>query len=282
MAVMASVFDDTQRATLEALCDTFVPAVQSDTGDPVEREFLARSAGDMQIAAQMEAMLGDNGVGVSNAVAALEQAERTFERETSRARYLSDAAHELSYGEQLPALEAAERHAVAMAQVAEQNARMVRRQLNDLAGPVLTETEMTAASARAAVVQIEVDRASLATVLASIRRSIATQDRPQMYLYYQLLNAAPPKTRPAVEGASGVPLPPDEREEAERAELRRLIARIGDELRSTEFDPIRKRADEALERAVTAGIRARKRRQVAAIEADYTSRGFVPIPPEAA
>ena len=59
MAVMASVFDDTQRATLEALCDTFVPAVESDTGDPVEREFLARSAADLQVAAQIEGMLAE-------------------------------------------------------------------------------------------------------------------------------------------------------------------------------------------------------------------------------
>ena len=54
MAVMASVFDETQRATLEALCDTFVPTVETDTGDPVERDFLARSAGE----ADPEAKLG--------------------------------------------------------------------------------------------------------------------------------------------------------------------------------------------------------------------------------
>ncbi len=59
MAVMASVFDDTQRATLEALCDTFVPSVDTDTQDPVEREFLARSAGDLQVAAQIEGMLAE-------------------------------------------------------------------------------------------------------------------------------------------------------------------------------------------------------------------------------
>ena len=59
MAVAASVFDETQRATLEALCDTFVPAVETDTGDPVERDFLARSAGDLLVAAQIEGMLAE-------------------------------------------------------------------------------------------------------------------------------------------------------------------------------------------------------------------------------
>ena len=59
MAVMATVFNEVQRSTLEALCDTFVPAVETDSGDPVEREFMARSAADLQVAAQMEAMLAD-------------------------------------------------------------------------------------------------------------------------------------------------------------------------------------------------------------------------------
>ncbi len=59
MAVMASVFTEAQRSTLEALCDTFVPSVESDTGDPVERAFMARAASDMQVAPQIEEMLAD-------------------------------------------------------------------------------------------------------------------------------------------------------------------------------------------------------------------------------
>ena len=57
MAVAAAVFDETQRATLEALCETFVPSVETDSGDPLEREFMARSALDMQVPAQIEGML---------------------------------------------------------------------------------------------------------------------------------------------------------------------------------------------------------------------------------
>ncbi len=53
------MLSEVQRATLETLCDTFVPPVESDTGDPVEKAFLARTAGDMRIAAQIEAMLAD-------------------------------------------------------------------------------------------------------------------------------------------------------------------------------------------------------------------------------
>ena len=59
MAVAAAVFDETQRATLEALCDTYVPSVEADTGDPLEHDFMARAARDMQIPAQIEGMMAD-------------------------------------------------------------------------------------------------------------------------------------------------------------------------------------------------------------------------------
>src|SRR5215211_2257423 len=57
MAVMESVFTDAQRSTLAALCDTFVPAVESDTADPVERGFLARAASDLDVPAQIEQLM---------------------------------------------------------------------------------------------------------------------------------------------------------------------------------------------------------------------------------
>ena len=44
MAVLASVLNDTQRRTLEAVCDTVVPSVPTDEADATLREFLARSA----------------------------------------------------------------------------------------------------------------------------------------------------------------------------------------------------------------------------------------------
>ncbi len=55
----AAVFNDVQRETLDALCETFVPSVEVDTLDPVEAAFMRRSALDMQLPAQIEQMLGD-------------------------------------------------------------------------------------------------------------------------------------------------------------------------------------------------------------------------------
>jgi choline dehydrogenase-like flavoprotein len=57
MAVAQAVLTDARRATLEVLCDTFVPAVETDGGDPVEAEFMARGASTLQVAAQVEGLL---------------------------------------------------------------------------------------------------------------------------------------------------------------------------------------------------------------------------------
>jgi choline dehydrogenase-like flavoprotein len=57
MAVMAGVFNETQRRTLEAFCDTIVPAVEYDGSDEAMRAFMSRSAADMAIAAQVEGLM---------------------------------------------------------------------------------------------------------------------------------------------------------------------------------------------------------------------------------
>jgi choline dehydrogenase-like flavoprotein len=57
MAVMAGVLNETQRRTLEAVCDTFVPAVDYDGDDATMKAYMGRSAGDLQVAAQMEGLM---------------------------------------------------------------------------------------------------------------------------------------------------------------------------------------------------------------------------------
>ncbi len=59
MAVLAPAFDETQQATLTALCETFVPPVEAEGGDSVEQAFMGRSAADLDVPAQVEAMLSD-------------------------------------------------------------------------------------------------------------------------------------------------------------------------------------------------------------------------------
>jgi choline dehydrogenase-like flavoprotein len=59
MAVAQSVLSATRRATLEALCETFAPAIEADTADPLEAEFMARGAADLQVAAQVEGLLAE-------------------------------------------------------------------------------------------------------------------------------------------------------------------------------------------------------------------------------
>jgi choline dehydrogenase-like flavoprotein len=57
MAVMAGVLDETRRRTLEALCDTIVPSARYDGDDETTRAFMARSASDMGVAAQIEGLM---------------------------------------------------------------------------------------------------------------------------------------------------------------------------------------------------------------------------------
>lgn len=59
MAVAQAVLGETRRATLAALCETFVPGLESESADPVEAAFMARGAGELQIAAQIEALLAE-------------------------------------------------------------------------------------------------------------------------------------------------------------------------------------------------------------------------------
>lgn len=58
MAVVdQSPLSETRRRTLEAVCDTIVPAVESASSDPLEREFMGRAASEMGVAGHIEAML---------------------------------------------------------------------------------------------------------------------------------------------------------------------------------------------------------------------------------
>ena len=59
MAVVAGVLSERQKRTLEALCDTWVPAVDPDGSDPVEASFLARSAADIGVADQIQDLMAD-------------------------------------------------------------------------------------------------------------------------------------------------------------------------------------------------------------------------------
>src|SRR5438270_4538331 len=57
MAVAVGILSDTRRRTLEAICDTFAPSLAADEGDEELGAFLARSAADLDVAAQIEGLL---------------------------------------------------------------------------------------------------------------------------------------------------------------------------------------------------------------------------------
>jgi choline dehydrogenase-like flavoprotein len=57
MAVTVGVFSDTRRGALEAVCDTFAPALQVQDEREAVRDFYARSASDLGVPAQIEGLL---------------------------------------------------------------------------------------------------------------------------------------------------------------------------------------------------------------------------------
>ena len=59
MATAQVVLNETQSQTLGALCDTFVPSVAAETHDPLERDFMARAASDLDVAGQIEGLMAD-------------------------------------------------------------------------------------------------------------------------------------------------------------------------------------------------------------------------------
>jgi choline dehydrogenase-like flavoprotein len=62
MATTVGVLSETRRRTLEAICDTFAPALEVQDGGDAERAFFARSASDLGVAAQIEALLAATAV----------------------------------------------------------------------------------------------------------------------------------------------------------------------------------------------------------------------------
>lgn len=113
MAVLAPAFDETQRATLSALCETFVPSMEVESGDPVEREFMARSATDLDVPAQIEKMLSEALMpeelaavsGLLDALAAHDFASLPVEVRTQGVHALRDADPQAKQGlDQLRAL----------------------------------------------------------------------------------------------------------------------------------------------------------------------------------
>jgi choline dehydrogenase-like flavoprotein len=60
MAVVAGVLSETRRLTLEAVCDTIAPSVDVDVEDPVRRDFYARAASDLGVAAQLEGLMAQS------------------------------------------------------------------------------------------------------------------------------------------------------------------------------------------------------------------------------
>jgi choline dehydrogenase-like flavoprotein len=106
MAVAVGILSDTRRRTLEAICDTFAPSVAPQDGDDAIRAFLVRSASDLDVAAQIEALLAqsmeqediDALGGLLDAFAEQDFAGKSLEERTAIVHAIADSGPEAKLG----------------------------------------------------------------------------------------------------------------------------------------------------------------------------------------
>ena len=106
MAVAAGVLSETQRRTLEAVCDTFVPGVVTDEADEALRAYLARPASELGVAAQLEGLMAQAMVpeevqgfaDLLDALAGYEFAAAALEVRTQILRDTAASSHEARLG----------------------------------------------------------------------------------------------------------------------------------------------------------------------------------------
>ena len=199
------------------------------------------ATGDVMTLPAMAAMARNDLAAVDAATRALAEAERVYGIATLRSMYLSDEAHEVGIRDRQPALHAARRANERAAEVAATNARTIRAQTAS-ARLVVTPDEQIAAVHREPVIRRVVETGTLPGVRDELRASIISADRPACYLFAMLLPAR-----------LAAPAPPQEAGRPEvgaaRSDLQRMLGQIRDELRDPAFGPIRKLADDVLERA---------------------------------
>jgi choline dehydrogenase-like flavoprotein len=105
MAVAAGVLDETQRRTLEAVCDTYIPSVKVESRDPVERSFFERAPTGLGVPAAIEDMMGEMtadevaGVaGLLDALADQDFAAQDLDGRTTMLREMADADADTKHG----------------------------------------------------------------------------------------------------------------------------------------------------------------------------------------
>lgn len=161
----------------------------------------------------------------------------------------SDAvkAHRLSELE--PVVAERERDAIAAASLAEANLREVLT-LTGGNQPMLTDAEIATANARREFIKEDVSDRDLPGLLDMTRHALTTDDRPTLYLLTRYL----PNRLQASEASWA------DTGAADGAEtLRKLIREASDRLRDGRLDPLQKRAQDALSKALKLDRDARKR-----------------------
>lgn len=251
---------DEERApmTIATTTSTADETTTLDTGD------------DVLTAGQISGLLHDDAGRLGRAEAALSRARHDYDVATHESRYSTTEAHAASFKEHAGPLEAAERSAVDTADAVERNARAVLAQLRQASSqPALAPDDLTAAAARQGLVARDCATLSWPDLRDKMRHALLTDDLPAQYLFLQH-----GRERLATGDAVGLDQPG---QSGAKAEAERLFVAIADRLRDRSLDPVLKRTEDALGRAVTTRLAAGARRRAQESYAFLPARG-VQIP----
>ncbi len=106
MATTVGVLSETRRRALEAICDTFAPALEAPDADAQTRAFYERAASDLGVAAQIESLLAQTAIPedieafgqLLDAFAAQDVAGLPLEERTALVHAISDSSAEAKLG----------------------------------------------------------------------------------------------------------------------------------------------------------------------------------------
>jgi len=202
-------------------------------------------------------------------------ASGTYAQRTRDGLYLTAEEQQAARVKYLPDLESKETALAGAARAAEANARIILQQaVSDRL--VADQATQSAASAQQPLVVHLVDHSPLPSLLSDLRSALSVEDKPRLFLLAQLL-----PTRLAAEIASPTRTVNGKVQHTDPdviAAISALLIRAREPFRDTAFDPVRKKASEALEKAQKAQAAVNQRHRERTPVTTFDGQVKVPFP----
>jgi len=205
---------------------------------------------------------------IGNADDDFSKAEKAYLSSTHPSRHASDEAQAISERDFLPALEEAERLAVATARAARSSTIAIRDQVASTEIPTLTRADMEAAGHIAGLIETDSARMALRQLIVEVKAALASGDKPRMYVWHRALGAR-----------LSAPSVLDRLDSEATTQLNTARRQMAEKLRDRSGDPIRDRTTILIDRAHTLEVRASLRAREVERTRRVTEGTIVPFPP---